>query len=161
MTDREKAIVMAYTGVCMLKEDEFKIFHKYVEEVIGRPVYTHELGELREKIREASKEDFLKLCKEDTGKEEHMEKWIPVKTRPLTDEEKDVCGENWSFIYDCELPDDEQEVLITTNMGSVEQVTFYRHSEYGCYFEYYEDEGDVVAWMPLPEPFKPQESEEL
>lgn len=86
--------------------------------------------------------------------------WIPVKTRPLTDEEKDVCGENWSFMYDCELPADEQEVLITTNTGSVEQVTFYKHSEYGCYFEYYEDEGDVVAWMPLPEPFKPQESED-
>ena len=72
MTDREKAIVMAYTGVCMLKEDKFNIFHKYVEEVIGRPVYTHELGELREKIREASKEDFLNLCKEDTGKAEVM-----------------------------------------------------------------------------------------
>lgn len=66
MTDREKAIVMAYTGVCMLQGDEFNIFHKYVEEVIGRPVYTHELGGLSEKIREASKEDFLKLCKENT-----------------------------------------------------------------------------------------------
>ena len=56
-------------------------------------------------------------------------------------------------MYDCELPADEQEVLITTNTGSVEQVTFYKHSEYGCYFEYYEDEGDVVAWMPLPKPY--------
>lgn len=68
MTDREKAIIMAYTGACMLQEDKFNIFHKYVEEVIGRPVYTHELGELQEKIKEASKEDFIKLCKKDTGK---------------------------------------------------------------------------------------------
>ena len=80
--------------------------------------------------------------------------WIPVKTRPLTDEEKNIYGENYTFMYDCKLPADEQEVLITTNMGSVEQVTFYRHSEYGCYFEYYEDDGDVVAWMPLPEPYR-------
>ena len=80
--------------------------------------------------------------------------WIPVKARPLTDEEKNNYGENYTFMYDCKLPADEQEVLITTNMGSVEQVTFYRHSEYGCYFEYYEDDGDVVAWMPLPKPYR-------
>ena len=72
MTDREKAIVMAYTGACMLQEDKFDIFHKYVEDVIGRPVYTHELGELQEKIKEASKEDFIKLCKKDTGKAGRM-----------------------------------------------------------------------------------------
>lgn len=35
MTDREKAIVMAYTGICMLKGDKFQIFHKYVDKLIG------------------------------------------------------------------------------------------------------------------------------
>lgn len=62
MTDREKAIVMAYTGVCMLKEDKFQIFHKYVEELFGRPVFTHEIGFLADKIKEKSKADFIKLC---------------------------------------------------------------------------------------------------
>ena len=36
MTDREKAIVMAYTGVTMLKDDKLQIFYKYVEENHGQ-----------------------------------------------------------------------------------------------------------------------------
>lgn len=64
MTDKEKAIVMAYTGICMLAEDKFNIFHKYVEKLMGRPVYTHELGFLADEIKEKAKDDFIKLCKE-------------------------------------------------------------------------------------------------
>ena len=62
MTDREKAIVMAYTGVCMLTGDKFEIFHKYVEDIMGRPVMTHEIGILANVIKEKSKEDFITLC---------------------------------------------------------------------------------------------------
>lgn len=65
MTDREKAIVMAYTGVCMLKGDKFNIFHQYIEELMGRPVYTHEIGFLADEIKEKSKEDFVRLCEEE------------------------------------------------------------------------------------------------
>lgn len=64
MTDKEKAIVMAYTGVCMLKGDKFKIFHNYVEELMNRPVYTHEIGFLNHEIKTRSRKDFLKLCEE-------------------------------------------------------------------------------------------------
>lgn len=65
MTNEEKAIVMAYTGVCMLTEDKFSIFHEYVEKLMGRPVYTHELGFLADEIKKKAKDDFIKLCKED------------------------------------------------------------------------------------------------
>lgn len=68
MTDKEKAIVMAYTGACMLAEDKFQIFHKYVEELMGRPVYTHELGFLADEIKEKAKEDFIRLCKSEEDK---------------------------------------------------------------------------------------------
>ena len=66
MTKQECAIVMAYTGVCMLSGENFKIFHKYVEDIMGRPVYSHEMGKDRvaDEIRERSKKDFLKLCAE-------------------------------------------------------------------------------------------------
>lgn len=64
MTDREKAIIMAYTGVCMLTGDKFNIFHEYVEEIMGRPVYTHEIGFLTDEIKGKAKDDFIKLCKE-------------------------------------------------------------------------------------------------
>jgi hypothetical protein len=65
MTDEEKAIVMAYTGVCMLAEDKFQIFHKYVEKLMGRPVYTHELGFLADTIKEKAKDDFIRLCESE------------------------------------------------------------------------------------------------
>lgn len=44
MTKQECAIVMAYTGKCMLAGEDFNIFHKYVENIMNRPVWTHELG---------------------------------------------------------------------------------------------------------------------
>jgi len=66
MTDREKAIVMAYTGVCMLSGDKFQIFHKYVEDIMGRPVYTHEMAikAVDDEIKEKAKADFIALCAE-------------------------------------------------------------------------------------------------
>lgn len=54
MTKREAAVIAAYTGILI---GEFSAMHEYIEEVMGRPVYTHELGneeftkgELREKV---------------------------------------------------------------------------------------------------------------
>ena len=54
MTDKEKAIVMAHTGICMLTGDKFQIFHKYVEDIMGRPIMTHEIGWLADAIKELS-----------------------------------------------------------------------------------------------------------
>lgn len=64
MTDSERAIIMAYTGVCMLEGDKLQIFYAYVSELMGRPVYTHELADRRlwDEIKEKSKSDFLALC---------------------------------------------------------------------------------------------------
>ena len=67
MTDREKAIVMAHTGICMLTGDKFQIFHKYVEDIMGRPIYTHEIGWLENEIKEKSKADFIALCADNTS----------------------------------------------------------------------------------------------
>jgi len=66
MTDKEKAIVMAYTGVCMLSGDKFKIFHEYVENIMGRPVYTHEMviKAIDDEIKEKAKTNFIALCAE-------------------------------------------------------------------------------------------------
>lgn len=64
MTDREKAIVTAHTGICMLTGGKFQIFHKYVEDIMGRPIMTHELGWLADVIKEKSKADFIALCEE-------------------------------------------------------------------------------------------------
>ena len=91
--------------------------------------------------------------------EEYNGGWIPVKTRPMTEEEKEYYSEYLSegngMIYDCPLPDDGQEVLITSKYGSVDKTTFY--TDCGNYFEQYEDYDEVIAWQPLPEPYKERE----
>ena len=83
MTDRERAIVMAYTGVCMLSGDKFSIFHEYVESIMGRPVYTHEMAitAIADEIKEKAKADFIALCAEQEPKgmfvsEEAYNKWL-------------------------------------------------------------------------------------
>ena len=66
MTKQECAIVMAHTGVCMLQENDFNIFHKYVEKILGRPVWIHEFPAFEHEIKEKSTEDFIRLCEEAT-----------------------------------------------------------------------------------------------
>lgn len=61
MTRRESAIVSAFTGVLA---GPFDAMHKYVEEIMGRPVFTHEMGnkELAIEIKEKSRRDFVELA---------------------------------------------------------------------------------------------------
>lgn len=62
MTDRERAIVMAYTGIVMLCGDKLHIFWEYVSEKLGRQIWTHEFVSQADTIKELSKEDFFGLC---------------------------------------------------------------------------------------------------
>lgn len=82
-------------------------------------------------------------------------KWIPVKFREATEEEKEKCRELYGYeienTYDCPLPDHGQDVLITTCYGDVKIDTFYNNIV--CYFENYCDDEDVVAWAELPMPY--------
>ena len=86
--------------------------------------------------------------------------WIAIKTRKPTEEEIQEylndpifeCVDPDDLIfYDCQMPEDGQEVLITTSWGNVCIDTYVQ--EYGA-FEDHEDYEDVVAWMPLPKPFE-------
>jgi hypothetical protein len=65
MTDRERAIVSAYTGYAMLCHDKWHIYLEYVEKILGRPIWTHELAmrDVQNEIHEKSKDDFISLCK--------------------------------------------------------------------------------------------------
>ena len=42
MTNKEKVIVSAYTGILMCN---FSDLHEYAEKLFGRPIFTHELGD--------------------------------------------------------------------------------------------------------------------
>lgn len=82
------------------------------------------------------------------------QKWIPVKWHNITEEEREREGypEEWLIYMDCKMPDDGQEILITTKKGYVEKDI--------CYYDdcYSLDSGydwidDVIAWRELPEPY--------
>lgn len=77
--------------------------------------------------------------------------WNLVSFREMTEEDNYTEFES-AYIYDCKLPDNGDEVLISTKYNTVEKTTFY--DDYGCYFEDYEDVDEVKAWKSLPKPYK-------
>lgn len=84
--------------------------------------------------------------------------WIPIKTRPGTDEEYetfgmyDDCPREDFRVFDCPLPDDGQEVLVTTQWGNV-CIDIWHSDDCGSYFEDNYDDDDVIAWMPMPKAY--------
>lgn len=73
MTLQERIIVSAYTGYLMC---DFSKVHEYIEKTLGRPVWTHELADVRvkEEIRDKTRDAFLALCgNEDNGSEPQSE----------------------------------------------------------------------------------------
>jgi hypothetical protein len=60
ITKRAAAIVTAYTGMMI---GDFPDFHAYVEEILGRPVMTHEMADKKVwlDIKEAAKPDFVDI----------------------------------------------------------------------------------------------------
>lgn len=108
-------------------------------------------------FKDAIEAEILAELREQ-NQEEQKGEWVEITTRPLTDEEKeDEELSDFDFIYTCKTPGNAQDVLITTRYGYVAQTTFY--TDYGCYFENFEEADDVLAWRPLPEPFKEQNQE--
>lgn len=64
MTKQERIIVFVYTGFLMC---DFSDVQKYIEEKLGRPVWTHEIASynVQDEINKAVKPDFLALCGND------------------------------------------------------------------------------------------------
>ena len=91
--------------------------------------------------------------------------WIPIKMRPGTDEEYEEfsqygdCPREDFRVFECPLPDDDQEVLVTTRWGNVCVDIWHREVDC-CYFENNSDDDDVIAWMPLPKPYKSEVQDE-
>ena len=83
-------------------------------------------------------------------------KWIPVDYHRITEEERRANDypQDWIYYIDSPMPEEGQEILITTNAGYVEKDT--------CLYDgdtYYTDSGydwcgEILAWMPLPEPYR-------
>lgn len=140
MTDKEKAIVMAYTGVTMLTGDKFQIFHKYVEEIMGRPVQTIEMAQLADDIKEKSKADFMALCADENTNE-----WIPCSER--LPEENEYVGDVCKYY----LIQDEYGDMYVAHLSSVGWIPINSLKAIS---------DEVIAWQPSPQPYR-AESEEI
>lgn len=91
--------------------------------------------------------------------------WIPITFRQADDDEykefirryDDIPREECK-VYDCRMPDDGQEVLVTTIGGCVCEDIFCADPDYYG-FENCSDPDDAIAWMPKPEPYKKEGTE--
>lgn len=65
MNKREAAILSAFTGIMI---GSFSDMHEYVEEKLGRPVFTSEFGseKFAAQLKEAVRGDFIKLNEDIT-----------------------------------------------------------------------------------------------
>ena len=65
MTKQECVIIMAFTGYSMLRGDDMGLYYNYIQEKLGRPVFTHELMDKRviDEIQEKSAADFVALAR--------------------------------------------------------------------------------------------------
>lgn len=62
MTEKMSTIFSAYTGISF---GSFSEMHGYIEKILGRPVWTHEMADkaLWAEIKEKAKPDFLEALK--------------------------------------------------------------------------------------------------
>ncbi len=60
MTKREAAIVGAYTGILI---GNFSDMHEYIEQIMERPVWTHEMANqaIVDEIKDKSRNDFISI----------------------------------------------------------------------------------------------------
>lgn len=96
--------------------------------------------------------------------EQKKEKWIPIKTRPMDEDERKEWSEKLKYDIEYEdaviylqLPDDGQEVLTCNRYGHIRIDKFENDPDYGCCFEENGDMYGIVAWMPLPKPWEGEE----
>lgn len=93
-----------------------------------------------------------------------MSEWIPIKKRKITKEEIEEMEDAGLFvdpeceiIFDCRMPEDGQDILITLQAPSGERFVAADvcvRDNYYCGLELNDDFNYVVAWMPMPEPYK-------
>lgn len=117
------------------------------------------LTEICGKVCEGEVEKFIPCCDEaklinSAPTVASAVEWHKVTTRPLTEEEQDYYKEQGmeeiSYIFDCEMPDDGEEILIATKWG-VDKDVCCNDGYYGIWLDGNDDWDDVLAWAKMPE----------
>lgn len=82
--------------------------------------------------------------------------WNKLTTRPLNDEEKEVYGNRFDFMWDGKEPELDEEVLVYTLRSKEVYTDIWIDFDDGIGFE--NTENEVIYWMSLPEPPKIKEN---
>lgn len=101
---------------------------------------------------EGTEEGFIGTVKQLLDEQPTEIGWIPFKTRPLTDEEKDHYPD-LIYMFDCPLPEDGQEILVSFLNGMV-WVDEWSNDCNECGLASGSDVEEGMAWMPMPEAYR-------
>lgn len=121
---------------------------EFDENILGRDDYEYGRYQMHE------------FCTNIVRNQPSTGEWIPVKWHEIKDAEREEEGypKEWAVILDCEMPLDEQEILVTTQWGTVSLDVCCEDGEFSLEsgWDWMED---IVAWMPLPKPYKGEKDE--
>lgn len=117
---------------------DFSDVHKYIEEKLGRPIWTHELADksIWKEIKEKSKEDFLEICERD----DPDQRWIPVSEN---------MPEEYEYVLLCDGEDDED---YETGAYSRYAVGWIENGSFVCWDDR-THMNEIAAWMKIPGPY--------
>lgn len=74
--------------------------------------------------------------------------WYEIKTRLLTDEEKDE-HPTWDMIVEGAIPDEDEEILVATKSGVFTDTCLYGYDK-GFYLDSGKDWDEILAWAEMP-----------
>ena len=99
---------------------------------------------------------IIEIVKQEA--EKYNNGWIPFVQREMTEDEKESFGD-LNFMLDCQLPDEDEEILITYKFKDELYVyvdTFMRDGS-ECYLDSGRDfVTEAVAWRKKPQPYQPK-----
>lgn len=99
-------------------------------------------------------QDMIEKLQDDLEQDEKENGWIPVKYHQISEKERaeESISNDIQYMLDCKMPDDGQKILVTNGETTWQDTCFIDSNEY--YLDGGYDWIDIMAWMPLPKPYK-------
>lgn len=99
-------------------------------------------------------QDMIEQLQDDIEQDEKENGWIPVKYHQISEKERaeEFLSKDIQYMLDCKMPDDGQEILVTNGETTWQDTCFIDSN--GYYLDGGYDWIDIMAWMPLPKPYK-------
>lgn len=99
-------------------------------------------------------QDMIEKLQDDLEQDEKENGWIPVKYHQISEKERaeESISNDIQYMLDCKMPDDGQEILVTNGETTWQDTCFINSN--GYYLDGGYDWIDIMAWRPLPEPYK-------